>query len=135
MRLFIDGEWNGYGGELLSFALIAEDFNCWYEVFPLPQSLGLGVAMNVVPQLRKEPISIPEAQRSLEKFLAQFDAIHVVADWPEDIARFCDLLVTGPGERINTPPLTLEVLRVDTVSLNPHNALADATALMTWCCK
>jgi hypothetical protein len=42
------------------------------------------------------------------------------------------VLITGPGTRLDTPPLTMEVLRVDTVSTNPHNALADATALRDW---
>jgi hypothetical protein len=72
-------------------------------------------------------------QEKLETYLCQFESIHIVADWPEDIMWFCKVLVTGPGTRINTPPLSLEILRVDTVSINPHNALADAGALRAWC--
>ena len=32
----------------------------------------------------------------------------IVADWPEDIAQFCNLLMTGPGEMVPVPPLTFD---------------------------
>jgi hypothetical protein len=41
-------------------------------------------------------------------------------------------LFIGPGTRLDTPPLTMQVLRVDTVSSNPHHALYDAWALRHW---
>lgn len=128
-RLFIDGEWNSYGGELISIALAAEDGREFYAVLgcdnPEPW-----VAENVIPKLgvpRDE--SIESAQVRLKLFLMQFSAVHIVADWPEDIERFCRLLITGPGTRIDTPPLTMEVVRIDAPSENPHNALADARGL------
>ena len=68
-------------------------------------------------------------QCSLRLWLAQFDAVHIVADWPEDIAHFCKALITGPGYRLDTPPLTMEVLRIDAGSELPHNALADARGI------
>ena len=133
MRLFIDGEWNGYGGELISMALVAEDGREFYAVLgcdnPEPW-----VAENVMPKLNdghgvELRESVESVQVRLSLFLAQFDAVHIIADWPEDIERFCRLLITGPGTRINTPPLTMEVLRVDAPSENPHNALADARGM------
>jgi hypothetical protein len=133
MRVFIDGEWNSYGGELISLALVAEDGRSFYEVLgcynPDPW-----VAENVMPKLGKPWITLESLQEQLELFLRQFefDSVHIIADWPEDIMWFCKVLVTGPGTRLNTPPLTMEVLRVDTVSKNPHNALADAMALRDW---
>jgi hypothetical protein len=54
----------------------------------------------------------------------------LVADWPEDIQHFCELLITGPGLRLDTPPLTIEIRRdLDAVSALPHNALEDARAI------
>ena len=128
MKLFIDGEWNSFGGELISLALVSEDGREWYEVLRC-DSPHPWVEQNVIPKLGKEPSPRFMVQDSLQQFLANFDEIHVVADWPEDIAHFCQLLITGPGERIATPPLTMEVLRVDSVSENPHNALDDARGL------
>jgi hypothetical protein len=131
MKLFIDGEWNSYGGELISLALVPEIGEHFYEVLGC-DSPDPWVAENVMPKLVKNRITMSEMQEKLEVYLSQFESIHIVADWPEDIMWFCKVLITGPGTRINTPPLSLEVLRVDTVSMNPHNALADAGALRAW---
>jgi hypothetical protein len=131
MKLFIDGEWNSYGGELISLALVPEIGEHFYEVLGC-DSPDPWVAENVMTKLGKNQITMPEMQEKLEVYLSQFESVHIVADWPEDIMWFCKVLITGPGTRINTPPLSLEVLRVDTVSMNPHNALADAGALRAW---
>lgn len=131
MKLFIDGEWNSYGGELISLALVPEIGDHFYEVLGCDNP-DPWVAENVMTKLYKNRITMPEMQEKLEAYLSQFESVHIVADWPEDIMWFCKVLITGPGTRINTPPLSLEVLRVDTVSTNPHNALADADALRAW---
>ena len=131
MKLFIDGEWNSYGGELISLALVPEIGEHFYEVLGC-DSPDPWVAENVMTKLGKNQITMPEMQEKLEVYLSQFESVHIVADWPEDIMWFCKVLITGPGTRINTPPLSLEVLRVDTASTNPHNALADAGALRAW---
>jgi hypothetical protein len=133
MNIFIDGEWNSYGGELISLALVAEDGRSFYEVVGCDNP-DPWVAENVMPKLGKPSITLQELQEQLELFLCQFefDSVHIIADWPEDIMWFCKVLITGPGTRLDTPPLTMEVLRVDTISLYPHNALADATALRDW---
>ncbi len=128
MRLFIDCEWND--GDLISVALVDEVWRAWYA------SLGCEkpnewVAANVMPKVGIPSISLAEMQRQLAEFLSVYITVHIVADWPEDIAQFCNLLITGPGKRIDTPPLTLEVLRDlgDAESQNPHNALSDAYAI------
>lgn len=131
MILFIDGEWNSYRGDLISMALVSSQGHQWYEVLEVG-SPDPWISENVIPKLGKPHVSYKEFQSSLEQWLSQFETVHIVADWPEDIERFCNVLVTGPGTRLNTPPLTMEVLRVDTVSSNPHNALADAKGLRDW---
>ena len=131
MRIFIDGEWNSYGGELISLALVAEDGRSFYEVLGC-ENPDPWVTENVMPKLAKPWIVMQSLQPQLEYFLNQFDSVHIIADWPEDIMWFCKVLITGPGTRLDTPPLTMQILRVDTVSQNPHNALADANALRDW---
>lgn len=131
MKLFIDGEWNSYGGELISLALVPEIGEHFYEVLGCDNP-DPWVAENVMPKLEKDRITLALMQEFLEVYLNQFDSVHIIADWPEDIMWFCKVLVTGPGARLDTPPLSFEVLRVDTISLYPHNALADATALRSW---
>ena len=128
MKLFLDCEFNEFQGDLISMALVAEDGREWYEVVPCGKP-GSWVAQNVMPILGKPAVSVVDMQRSLGLWLAQFDAVHVVADWPEDIAHFCKALIIGPGCRLDTPPLTMEVLRIDAGSELPHNALADARGI------
>ncbi len=132
MKLFIDGEWNSYKGDLISLALVSECGKEFYE------SLGCEnpdswVAENVMPKLLNKPsITLGSLQEQLELYLSQFDAVHIIADWPEDVAWFCTVMVTGAGTRINTPPITFEILREDTISDDPHNALSDAHGLRKW---
>ena len=132
MNLYIDCEWNGYHRDLISMALVSPEGHEFYEVLPYGHmDLRPWVAKNVIPVLGKNPLLFSGAlQGRLRDFLAQFYRIHIIADWPEDIARFCDALIIGPGLRIETPHLTFEVIRVDTESKVPHNALEDARALM-----
>lgn len=130
MKLYIDCEFNEHQGELISMALVDEAGNAFYEVvdceFP-----GPWVKEHVMPILGQRPVEKSVFEFRLQRFLFAYDHIHVVADWPADIALFCDALITGPGERIDTPPLTLEVRRdLHTAgSAVPHNALEDARAM------
>ena len=128
MRLFLDCEFNEFQRDLISMALVSEDGREWYEVVPC-ENPGSWVAEHVMPILGKQPVSIPEMQSSLQRWLSQFLTVHIIADWPEDISHFCRALIVGPGMRINTPPLTLEVLRIDADSAIPHNALSDARGI------
>jgi hypothetical protein len=130
MKLWIDCEFNEFKGELISMALVDEAGVPFYEVLPC-ENPGPWVAEHVIPILMLPPISLPEFQKKLTLYLNQYDSVHVIADWPEDIKHFCDVLITGPGQRLNTPPLTMEVRRDfdGAVSTLPHNALADAWAL------
>lgn len=133
MRLFIDCEWNEYKGDLISMALVSEDGREWYEVFYCHDPKDW-IKANVMPKLGKKPITFSEGHASLRNFLVQFNKCTIIADWPEDIAHFCNFLIVGPGLRIDTPRLTFEIHRVDSVSDNPHNALADAKGLKKQIC-
>lgn len=129
MKFWIDCEFNDFKGELISMAVVDEDGVFFYEVLPCPNPAPW-VAQNVMPILEKEPIRLDQFQRRLQAFLSHYANVHLIADWPEDIKHFCDALITGPGTRIGTPPLTMEIRRdLDAVSHLPHNALADAFAI------
>lgn len=129
MRFWIDTEFNEFKGELISAAIVGEDGSEWYEVLTC-ENPGPWVKENVMPILNKAPVSKIAMQSSLHRFLQQYYSMHLVADWPEDIAHFCNLLIVGPGMRIDTPELTMEIRRdLDAVSALPHNALEDAKAI------
>lgn len=128
MKIWIDTEFNEFKGELISMALVAEDGREFYQVLRCERP-GPWVAEHVIPILGRDAIPLKLFQTLLVQFLFSWDRVHLIADWPEDIKHFCDALIVGPGVRLDTPPLTLEIVRDDTVSQMPHNALWDARAM------
>ena len=128
MNLYIDCEWNDWGGELISMALCSEDNQEFYEVLECKHPTKW-VVDNVMPILDKDSVDKALFRQSLKMYLSKFKRINIIADWPEDIAHFCYMLIEFPGWIIHTPPLTMEVIRIDAESNVPHNALEDARAL------
>jgi len=129
MNLYIDCEWNGFEGDLISMALVAENGKEWYEELGCENPVDW-VAENVMPHLTKKAVDKSQMQNSLAQFLLSLNTpVNIVADWPEDIERFCALLITGPGERIETPPLSMQIVRIEAESVIPHNALEDARGI------
>jgi len=136
MKFYIDTEFNDYKGGLISIALVNKTGDFFYK------SLGCEnpspwVSEHVIPFINIQPESKSSVQKSLEAYLSKYDSVEIIADWPEDVQHFCELLITAPGERINTPPLTMIVRRdIDSnTSEIPHNALSDALAIMYACEK
>lgn len=137
MRLFLDTEFNGFGGELMSMALVPEDTSLpeFYEELEYRGQLEPWVRENVVPHMFLTPLSRTEFQLSLSSYLLKLDFHHgpitIVADWPDDIRYFCEALITGPGERITVPTnIGFELdLNIHYTSEVPHNALHDARGI------
>ena len=134
MKLFIDCEFNEFGGDLISMALVADDGQEFYEVLELEndENYGSWVYVNVVPYLNKKTIDKQVFQAKLYRFINQWDEVHIIADWPDDIKYFCMSLITGPGVALNTPlKLTMQIDRELTTESSAilHNALEDAKAI------
>ena len=141
MRYFLDTEYNGWGGALLSLALVPDAGEELYLTLDWEGTLEEWVERNVVPFLDMVPdnlvsprLSRADAARSLAHYLAGDQEPLIVADWPEDIALFNSLLLTGPGTMIEVPPLTFKFVELSGFSTAanskvPHNALHDARAL------
>jgi hypothetical protein len=141
VRYFLDTEYNGFGGALISIALVPEIGDReFYATVPLPDALHPWVARHVIPYLRMVPeglyheMTMAEAADEISHYLARDAHPVIVADWPEDIAHFCSLIVQGPGEIIDIPTTEFCLLRQPGFSAAansgvPHNALHDARAL------
>ena len=132
MKLFLDCEFNGFGGELISMALVDENEKYFYEVLPCMNPTSC-VFNNVIPILNKQAIDLKEFKKNLFNFLNHYETIHIVADWPEDFSLFLTTLMLQQGVCMTTPKLTMELWESDTNltidSEIPHNALQDAFAL------
>ena len=145
MRYYLDTEFNGFGGALISLGLVPEfGDEEFYVSLPLPEELHPWVEQHVVPYLRFVPpavdyqLSREHASRHLEAYLAADPEPMIIADWPDDLAHFCQLLLTGPGLMIELNGLHLELLNMPGFSASasskvPHNALHDARALKAFC--
>ena len=142
MRYFLDTEYNGLGGQLISLALVPEHGDHeFYTVVTMTDALHPWVERNVMPYvghvppgLQAPPRSRLDAAAEVAHYLAGDDDPLIVADWPEDIAHFCWLLVTGEGELAPVGSLRFEFISSPGCSTArnsrvPHNALHDARAL------
>lgn len=141
LRYFLDTEYNGWGGALLSLALVPEDGEELYLTLDWEGELEEWVERNVVPFLDMVPESLvstrmsrKDAARTIAHYLAGDRDPVIIADWPEDIALFNALLLTGPGTMVEVPPLTFRFVALSGFSTAansrvPHNALHDARAL------
>lgn len=135
MRLYLDTEFNGFAGELISLALVPEsdDDDSWYEVLQVPASPTQFVRQHVLPALRLRPIGQESFMSALHGYLSQLPKdVEIIADWPEDIAQFCACLCKEGGWQLQFwPKLTLINSGKFTPKV-PHNALSDAIALKNW---
>jgi hypothetical protein len=139
MRYFLDTEFNGLGGDLISLALVREDGHEIYAALPCDEPVQW-VAENVIPIVTC-PGASPRTVRKLPiiglmiaEFLLNDHRPVIIADWPDDIGYFCDTLITGPGQMVNIPTLSFMMWRVDAYPTDlsgaiQHNALWDARAL------
>jgi len=141
MRYFLDTEYNGWGGALLSLALVPEDGEELYLTLDWDGALEPWVERHVIPYLDMVPenlvsprMSRADAARTISHYLAGDPDPLILADWPEDIALFNALLVTAPGSMAEVSTLKFQFMPLTGFSTAanskvPHNALHDARAL------
>jgi len=141
VRYFLDTEFNGFGGALLSLALVPEDGEEFYITLTLAEPVHPWVAQHVLPYLDHVPVGLVSPRISRESaslaiaaYLAHDPQPEILADWPDDIAYFNSLLLVGPGQMVPVPTLTFRLVTMPGFSTAensavPHNALHDARAL------
>jgi hypothetical protein len=141
LRYFLDTEFNGFGGTLLSLALVREDGPSLYLIYESPPELDPWVRRHIIPKLRQvpagvEPQGVAQATgaRAIAAFLAGDSNPRVFADWPDDIRLFCQALMLGPGLTVLIERLAFVILRVEPYPTDiegaiEHNAVWDALAL------
>lgn len=143
MRYFIDCEFDGHNGPLLSMAMVAEGghsllvttnadvLDPWvrHNVLPI---LGRGDADMIA--LNQRPVDVGTW---LRRFLGDDDDLTIIADSPVDIGRFCQAISTGEHggwASADYSHMTFEVHNVDCYPTTlpgavQHNAWWDAMAL------
>lgn len=138
MRYFLDTEFNEFGGDLISLALVGEDGRELYVATEC-ENPGNWVKENVIPIVScpgADPIEIDADQfgRAVAMLLHDDKSPVIIADWPDDIKYFCQALIVGPGKMVAIKGLQFQMIRVDAYPTKlpgavQHNALWDARAL------
>lgn len=142
MKLFLDTEFNGFKGPLISLALVPskQDQVEFYEVLPWKkEDMNHWCQDNVFPILGKEPVEYDVFKDKLWSYLKTLMAnstfgLEIYADWPEDISHLCNLLCMDNGKRMGGF-YEMQFILIDSgkcFSKIPHNALEDAKALRDW---
>lgn len=146
MKYYLDCEFDGWGGPLISLALVRFDGLSLYLIYEHADEFIKDdwVAKHVIPILYDIPAKLQDsletkvAQKTGAYLIAEFlkgDPFpYIIADWPDDISYFCKAIITGPGLMAAIPALQFEVKRVDAYPTGlegavQHNALWDALAL------
>lgn len=135
--LYLDTEFNGFGGELISMALVSPSGHKWYAAKKLVRDPEVNdwVAANVIPKLETEQLDLEEFKRSFRKFIGWFDNPTIICDWHQDALHFCELLGGDSHDRQMNFACSIRLVQPPPdkpKSENPHNALADAIGLMEW---
>jgi hypothetical protein len=140
--LYCDTEFNGFGGELISLALVnPEDGSCWYGIKDLTgMEFHPWVAEHVIPKLRPEIGGEYENYtfrnqlwQYIKPYVLEDHKITIVADWPEDLGHFASHMCWEGGQR---PRVNFDLRLISSKHqqvTDPHNALADAWDLGNWC--
>ncbi|HEX6073326.1 MAG TPA: hypothetical protein VFY95_10015 [Sphingomicrobium sp.] len=142
MRYFLDCEYNGFRGAILSLALVPEHGpDELYLTFECSDAIHPWVEQNVIPfldhvpeQLKLQRSGRAEAAAIIAMFIGGDPAPEILADWPTDIELLCALLTFAPGQMVVLPETAFRLLSLGTFSPAenskvPHNALHDARAL------
>ena len=143
MRYYLDTEFDGHGGALLSLALVRETGPS-IHVRTDARATDPWVQQHVEPLMDAHDadsygLCVPVAGVGtwIRNFLADDEAPVIVADSPVDIGRFCVALSTGEDggwASADYPRMTFEVHNVDCYPTTlpgavQHNAWWDAMAL------
>ena len=145
MNLYLDTEFDGHNGELISLALAAEEGKHWYGINPdIDQpNADPWVKDHVLPVLHAMPETAgvagfsdrPEFRASLKEYLLARPGATIWADWPADFEWLMAAMCGDSYAESFMIPCTMQLIVTPVGEPKPevpHNALSDAIALMDW---
>jgi len=138
LNLYLDTEFDGHGGDLVSLALAGDDGSKWYAIF----NAYCGdpwVAEHVAPLLYSLKPTISGGHDvlrfSLKEYLKQREGCTIWADWPADFEYLMRLMCGSHYGQSWMIPCTMQLIVTPVGEPKPeipHNALSDAIALRDW---
>jgi hypothetical protein len=138
VNLYVDTEFDGHAGALISLAIAGDDGSHWYGIFDAHCG-NEWVAEHVAPKLYAEAPTISgdlETLRlSLQVYLKQREHCTIWADWPADFEHLMHLMCGSSYAKSFMIPCTMKLIITpdgEPKPEYPHNALSDAIALRDW---
>ncbi len=138
MNLYLDTEFDGHGGVLISLALAGDDGSQWYGIFEAYCD-DPWVAENVGPKLYAMKPTVTGGQDvlrfSLKEYLRAREGCTIWADWPADFEHLMHVMCGGHYGESFMVPCTMQLIVTpdgEPKPETPHNALSDAIALRDW---
>lgn len=132
-ELYLDTEFNGHGGKLLSLAIASTSGKHFYARLPDPPQWHEWVQENVVPHFDIKPDDLLSVRMRLREYLLRREPVTIYADWPADFMYLTDLMCGAAFQDSWMCNCQMVLLRdTDPQPERPHNALSDAVALMEW---
>ena len=139
MSLYLDTEFDGHGGDLISLALAGNDGSHWYGVFNDCRFSDEWVREHVSPLIYAMKPTVqgdPHVLRfSLKEYLSTREGYTIWADWPADFEYLMQLMRGSHYGESFVIPCTMQLIVTPDGEIKPeipHNALSDAVALMRW---
>ena len=138
MNLYLDTEFDGHGGSLISLALAGDDGKNWYGIFNAYCG-NEWVAEHVAPKLYAMKPTIQGdhdvLRFSLNEYISARLGCTIWADWPADFEHLMHLMCGPDYSSSFMIPCTLKLINTpdgEPKPEHPHNALSDAIALRDW---
>lgn len=144
MALYLDCEFNGHCGRLISMALASTEGDHWYGIWPMDlATINPWVVEHVMPVLNVHPTSLrlnlgdeftaAMTRASLHTYLERHAGEIIYADWPADFEHLMHVMAGDSYEQSWMVDIGMQLLKAtDPKPEVPHNALSDAVALMRW---
>ena len=138
LNLYLDTEFDGHAGALVSLALAGDDNSQLYGIFDAFCG-DPWVAENVAPKLYALKPTLSGGRDvlrfSLKEYLKQREGCTIWADWPADFEHLTRLMCGDHYSESFMIPCTMQMIVTpvgEPKPAIPHNALSDAIALRDW---
>lgn len=131
MALYVDTEFNGFGGEFISIGIANTNGDNFYMAIEPNAPIHPWVREHVMPNLGSRA-GYSSVRHYLQEYITKYAWDDIYADWPEDLIHLLKFLYEYDGKALN---INLKLHLIQSGALTPetpHHALSDAIALMNW---
>lgn len=144
MKYYLNCKYNGPKGLLLTIAIVREDNTAIYlgvhNADATQVAVDPWITEHVIPVMNKSPINLRwvapwQLAQDIAAFFRHDPAPHIIANWPDDVAYFCNAIkedaghVAGFHNGFTVEMRQVEAYPTEVATAVKHNSVWDAIAL------